>query len=832
MNSKKMSWSEVDLLHDLKHYLPAQAPLKDFVHHNTLHAFQHEPFFEALTRASQMLGYKTSLSLNAFRRYHKNGKIANEEIDKTVAQKFGPEYIAEWRDKMLTQQYDVVLKPHVGKIRGMWKDLYHVDLNALVHIRLFRILNSYLDQGISIWKFPITNRGFLNAIREFEKHSKTSLFNSPRAKKLITKKGITISQLLHILVGEERLYQNYVFDQQFAHPGWSGMVAFVEHNPNALLDKRRISLEEVIIFELLLEIDVMDTQFGEQWRALGHNEKIKPVSIFSSAKQTEYNQVLYMWQLAMENTFYDQVLSTLSRPKLPKITSSGVHSFQAMMCIDDREFSLRTYLEQLDPICETYGTPGHFGLEYYFQPEHGKFHTKVCPAPLSPQILVKEYETTTKRGEDFHFSKHTHGALGALLITHTVGFLSAFKLAFSIFKPSYSASANSSFLFMDPKSRLTIEHKNEPLTKDGLQIGFTVEQMVDVVEGVLKSIGLTDNFAPLVYAVGHGASSVNNTYYAGYDCGACSGRPGSVNARIFANIGNREDVRAELLNRNLYIPKTTQFLGGLHDTTRDEIAFYDEEILSERNKAIHQGNKKTCSQALKLNAKERSRRFVAINTKGSLETIYEKVKKRSVTLYEPRPELNHASNALCIIGTPAFTKKVFFDRRAFTNSYDYKQDPEGTYLLRILNAAAPVCGGINLEYYFSRVDNEKLGAGSKLPHNVIGLNAIANGIEGDLRPGLPTQMTELHDPLRLLMVIEHYPEVVLNTIKTNPATYEWFENEWVNLAVIHPDTHEVYRFTDKNMVPYSPLNLNTEKLPSLENLIDNSAENLPIHVIQ
>jgi hypothetical protein len=83
-----------------------------------------------------------------------------------------------------------------------------------------------------------------------------------------------------------------------------------------------------------------------------------------------------------------------------------------------------------------------------------------------------------------------------------------------------------------------------------------------------------------------------------------------------------------------------------------------------------------------------------------------------------------------------------------------------------------------------------------------------------------------------LMVIEHYPEVVLNTIKTNPATYEWFENEWVNLAVIHPDTHEVYRFTDKDMVAYSPLNLNTEKLPSLEKLIENSAENLPIHVIQ
>ena len=65
------------------------------------------------------------------------------------------------------------------------------------------------------------------------------------------------------------------------------------------------------------------------------------------------------------------------------------------------------------------------------------------------------------------------------------------------------------------------------------------------------------------------------------------------------------------------------------------------------------------------------------------------------------------------------------DRRAFMNSYDYRIDPEGNFLLNILRPIPPVCGGINLEYFFSRTDNQKLGAGTKLPHNVMGLFAVA-----------------------------------------------------------------------------------------------------------
>ncbi|MFM8243711.1 MAG: putative inorganic carbon transporter subunit DabA, partial [Crocinitomicaceae bacterium] len=166
----------------------------------------------------------------------------------------------------------------------------------------------------------------------------------------------------------------------------------------------------------------------------------------------------------------------------------------------------------------------------------------------------------------------------------------------------------------------------------------------------LRTVGLTENFSPLIYAIGHGSSSVNNTHYAGYDCGACSGRPGSVNARVICHIGNHPEVRKTLKERGIIIPDETQFVGALHDTSRDEIAFYDEVVLTNENLMLQRENKVIFANALDLNAKERSRRFVVMNNKGNAKKVHKEVKLRTVSLFEPRPELNHATNTLCIVG--------------------------------------------------------------------------------------------------------------------------------------------------------------------------------------
>ncbi len=819
-----------EVLHHLKHFLPAQAPLMDFVHHNTLHAFQHLPFHEALRQANIQLGYQVYLSLNEYRNFYQSGRIDHQILDLQLQQKKGKE-LAIWKEKLIHQSYEVTYEPRVGSLRGLWKKNYGIDLDSLIHPNLFRLISGFLDQGISIWNFPIENLRFLEAIRKLEKESFSSLFRSKRTRKLLFDESIGIEELLKQIVGNRSdLYEQYLFDQQFAHQGWSGMVSTVEDLPQSLLDHKKIQLSDLIHIELLFEIDNLNYLLGEDnWSPIENRIEKELVPFHAKIDYSEYMEVLSIWQEAFEWTFYDQVLAGIQLNK-PNLFKSRNKSFQGLFCIDDRECSFRRHLETLDPNCETFGTPGFFGVEFFYQPVGGKFLTKLCPAPVTPNYLIKEIGDGLERKKDLHFSKHNHNFYTGWIMSQTLGFWSAIKLFANIFKPGMSPATASSLRHIDQFSKLKIDFDELESQQSMLQVGFKIEEMANRVEGLLKSIGLVKDFADIVYVVGHGASSVNNPHYAAYDCGACSGRAGSVNARVVSQMGNKKEVRAILKERGINIPDTTIFVGALHDTTRDDVVFYDEEITNPIYKIQHENHSITFKNALDANAKERSRRFESIDTHQEASIIHEEVRKRSVSLFEPRPELNHATNSLCLVGRRDLSKGLFLDRRSFLNSFDYQVDPEGNYLFNILKAAAPVCGGINLEYYFSRVDQEKLGAGTKLPHNVMGLFGVANGIDGDLRPGLPAQMTEVHDPIRLLLMVEHFPDIVLEVIQRNAETYEWFINEWVVLVSIHPETKQSFLFKNGSFAEYVPITKDLGMVDNLEKLLESHQENFPVYL--
>jgi hypothetical protein len=113
----------------------------------------------------------------------------------------------------------------------------------------------------------------------------------------------------------------------------------------------------------------------------------------------------------------------------------------------------------------------------------------------------------------------------------------------------------------------------------------------------------------------------------------------------------------------------------------------------------------------------------------------------------------------------------------------------------------------------------------------MGLIGVSNGIEGDLRPGLPLQMIEVHDPLRLLIIVEHQKEVVLNVIQKNPATYEWFKNDWIKLVVQDPENGGTWLFENGNFSPYFSITTMLPTMNSIDEIIGSGKENIPVYLI-
>ncbi len=104
-----------------------------------------------------------------------------------------------------------------------------------------------------------------------------------------------------------------------------------------------------------------------------NNKSRTIIDLFKPYSNTELNEVFKLWQDAFEWSYYDEVLSGISHDKKKPTSTKTQTSFQALFCIDERECSLRRHIEHIDPNCETFGTPGFFGVEFYFQPQDGNF---------------------------------------------------------------------------------------------------------------------------------------------------------------------------------------------------------------------------------------------------------------------------------------------------------------------------------------------------------------------------------------------------------------------------------------------------------------------------
>eukprot|EP01094_Clydonella_sp_ATCC50884_P027385 TRINITY_DN7846_c0_g1_i1.p1 TRINITY_DN7846_c0_g1~~TRINITY_DN7846_c0_g1_i1.p1 ORF type:complete len:759 (-),score=243.39 TRINITY_DN7846_c0_g1_i1:257-2503(-) len=172
---------------------------------------------------------------------------------------------------------------------------------------------------------------------------------------------------------------------------------------------------------------------------------------------------------------------------------------------------------------------------------------------------------------------------------------------------------------------------------------------------------------------------------------------------------------------------------------------------------------------------------------------------------EVRPELNHATNAAVVLGRRALTAATSLDRRAFLPSYHPAYDDErGSHLESVLAPALGICSGINLEYLFSTIDVEHHGAGTKVPLNTVGNIGVLQGTSGDLRPGLPSQMTEMHVPVRALFLVDAPVQRVRAVLARRPELRQLVHNQWVRMVVRDPASGRFFKELRGEYIPLEP----------------------------
>ncbi|MDY3563764.1 DUF2309 domain-containing protein [Gemmata sp. JC673] len=549
----------------------------------------------------------------------------------------------------------------------------------------------------------------------------------------------------------------------------------------------------------------------------GWAELVREIEAFSGAERRR------VFHKAYERRFRVQALDALAaRAAGGPRRAAGRPRFQVVCCIDAREESFRRHLEELCPDAETLGAPGFFGVPIYYRGAADAHPAAQCPIVIRPQHWVVEEpvyplaaahrsRVRARRlwGALAHrFHRASRRPLAGAVLTGVLGSLSTVPFVVRVLFPRLAGRlwrATETLLTPPPFTRLVLERAAPAPGPEGDAIGFNVEEMTNIAERLLRDTGLTAGFARLVFFFGHGSHSLNNPHLAAYHCGACSGNTGAANARALAEMLNDPRVRAGLAARGLNVPADTVFVGAFHNTGPETATYFDLDRLPRGHHADLEFAQAAVGRALELNAREKCRRFDTAPLNITPRGAHLHVQARVDDLAQTRAEYGNASNAMCVVGRRERVRGLFLDRRSFLQSYDPTQDtPDGQLLARSLAAVIPVCQGINLMYYFSRVAPDGLGAGSKLPHNIVGLLGVMNGVASDLRQGLPTQGVEIHEPMRILFVIETQPEVILGIMQKNPTIDRIVRNGWAQLALLDPCSPRLLVFQDGTFRPHHP----------------------------
>ncbi len=742
-------------------------PLYGFVTSNPLSGYETQPFGQALPEAGKRLGARVYADAASFRRALASGEIA-EAILLPLLRQHGltesPEYYLREMEAAETGK-PAAAQQELNRLSAKW-------------------LAAFLDEGLAEWSMPGREQGFYRAWRKLAPYDGEL--------KGIGRRAIpqTATEALAEVLKEfpENDHARILSYHVEALPGWAGYIKYRSEEQTDWHQQCPITLEEYLAARL--------------WMAKAIKAPIAPIA-FPEGQAPALHTLQHLWLKAWEATWQQKLLGTLRSERVAAARSESTPDAQLVFCIDTRSEPIRRHVEAQGRY-ETFGYAGFFGIAMdYKNPENGlvrkscppilpsAYQVEESPRPGTAQELAKFRHDTELRTFFQYFLKRMKNMLPS-----TFGFVEGTGV-------SYGATLLARTWMPRWVYRQVLRHTpaHEKFCAPELHTceaethghpHLPLAEKVAIVKSAFDLLGWRE-FAPLVVFSGHGSHTANNPFASSLDCGACAASPGRHNARMLARLANEPAVRQALLDQaGLHIPEDTFFLGAEHNTTTDAITLFDAEVPES-----HQGRIRQLRADL-----ERAQQAATRQRLGLSKDSVAQAEKLAGDWAETRPEWGLAKNAGFVIGPRSLTRNHNLEGRCFLHSYRWDYDPAGQALEGILQGPMVVTQWINNHYYFTTVDPERFGSGSKITQNPTGKFGVLQGNGGDLKAGLPLQSvwatdTEAyHQPLRLSVMIQAPRKRVSDILGRNENLKNLVANQWIHVLVLDPEQgNRSYRCT-------------------------------------
>lgn len=830
--------------------VPTHYPLETFIAVNPLAGLEGMPFEQAIRRAGDLYGMPGTIGEEAFRGFHREGRITDADLDRALQRRYpnlGAEEDLRFGGRSMSPlellRADMLYGPGTPKPKRRFttrSEDHEPTVAATVDAQTAKWCAAFF--GGAAWPMPGREKGFYAAWRALAAKDRT--VDRPAREELrrvAERADDAVLDALRRLGIDDDDRIVYLQAHLTRMPGWAAHIQWCAGRGEG------VDVLDYLAMRLTYEAVLLG---GSRGRARAERAEEPAATPSARQRATHLLDLLglgpasdaeigaaarvlavlppasreMLWQNAFEAHYRDALLDRLSGARGTE-GDGPVHT-QLVSCIDTRSEGLRRHLEELGGY-ETLGFAGFFAVAIRYTGVLGGASQDLCPVLIAPNHDISERpapraeEAVARQaaGESglagaesaFHAAKESFAA--PFVLAEAAGWAAAPLAAAKTLVPALAGGVRRRLRqILAPPAPTVIDLDAMPQNE---QVLFA--------QVALTTMGLTRGFGRLVVLCAHGSSTENNPYQASLDCGACGGQAGAPNARTAVAILNRAEVRAGLRSLGIEIPEDTLFVAAQHDTAVDRVTLLDTHLIPADYRADIARLDADLTRAGAALAAERCATLPGVTGRRSPRWAARHVTARSADWAQVYPEWGLAGNAAFIVAPRSVTRGIDLQRRTFLHSYEAEVDTDGSALETILTAPLVVAQWINCQYYFSTVAPQVFGAGTKTIHNVVGAVGVISGHNGDLQLGLPWQSVSdgrrlLHEPQRLLAVVQAPLDRIDEIVARNPILQQLFGNGWIAVAARENPEQPWQRWTRSGWRPWTETpsndrNFNEEMVP-------------------